>query len=128
MISAALWLMFMRRAIQALDALADEAHVHGLGEQLLALLLSSLMLAGVSRIAPFFHSTRRSEEALRESEHKLKIANQELEDQIHQLQATDQQLRATNQQLRATEQQLRATNNWKPRSNRRERHRLTRVA
>ncbi len=111
LIATALVLMAMRRFVDLYRMLpGDVAHAPDLMVELLGLAISALVVAGVAKIAPLFHSARRAEELVREKEQKLMAANQRLDAQNQQLTAANQQLRATEQQLRAFNQQLTAAN------------------
>jgi PAS domain S-box-containing protein len=72
LISAALFLMVARRSISLHAAFFQtEPSPTSLEVELVALVISVLMVAGIALIAPLFTSASRSEAALRESERKL---------------------------------------------------------
>lgn len=73
LIATAIVLMGVRRSITAFHLLSGNvARPPDLSAELVALVISILMVVGVGCIAPFFRSAHRAEEALQESEHQAR--------------------------------------------------------
>ena len=74
LIATAVFLMAIRRSITLFRLLSgDLAQLPDLTAELVALVISVLMVAGIARIAPLFHAIRQSEEALRGSQERLRL-------------------------------------------------------
>ncbi len=73
LVSAALVLMAIRRCIPLIRMLSGDTAIRpDLNAELVALLISILMVVGISKIAPIFNDRKRAEEALRESEERFR--------------------------------------------------------
>ena len=96
LIAAAVFLMAVRRFITLFRLLSgDLTQPPDLTAELVALVISVLMVAGVARIAPLFHAVRQSEEALRGSQERLRLM---MEQMGAILWTTDNDLRFTSSQ------------------------------
>lgn len=73
LVSAALLLMAVRRSITLIRVLSGDAGIRiDPAAEIVALVISVLMLAGVSMIGPIFMERKKIEQALRESEYRLR--------------------------------------------------------
>ncbi|MCK4340867.1 MAG: PAS domain S-box protein [Phycisphaerae bacterium] len=72
LIAAAILLMAIRRSITLYHVVVEGSpHPADLATELVALVISILMVSGIVWIGPLFHSFKRSEEALRKSEERF---------------------------------------------------------
>ncbi len=83
--AAALFLMGIRRSISFYENLESGAG-HGVSNaELVALLISALMVAAVALIGPLFTATRRAEQELRQSERHARSIEEQLNDAIENI-------------------------------------------
>jgi diguanylate cyclase (GGDEF)-like protein/PAS domain S-box-containing protein len=84
LISAAIFFMGIRRCITlSWLFLGDASHLPDLTFELIGLITSGLMLAGVSMISPLFAAIRRSEEEIQKSEAKYRSLVESTDDSIY---------------------------------------------
>ena len=96
LIATAVFLMAVRRSITLFRLLSGDLTLPpDLTAELVALVISVLMVAGIAWIAPLFHAVRKSEEALRGSEERLGLM---VEQAGAILWTTDSELRFTSSQ------------------------------
>jgi light-regulated signal transduction histidine kinase (bacteriophytochrome) len=99
LISTALLLMAVRRLVSLYLLSTMESAVRvDLANEIVGLLLSTAMLAGILRIEPLFLERLRATEALRASEEDLRRLNQSLEQRV---QGRTAELEASNQEIAA---------------------------
>jgi len=77
-IAAALFLMGVRRSISFYQILQSGSDHAASNAELVALLISALMVAGVALIGPLFTATRRTEKELHQSEHHARSVEEQL--------------------------------------------------
>jgi PAS domain S-box-containing protein len=112
LIAAALFFMAIRRCITLFQAeFLDVPYTTSMSAELVALVISILMLAGVIWIAPLFLSLKRSEEALRKARDELEKrvqertaslteTNQRLEQEIAERKKAERALQESEEQYR----------------------------
>ena len=82
--------MAVRRSITLFRLLSgDLTQPPDLTAELVALVISVLMVAGIARIAPLFHAVRQSEEALQESEEKFRGLVEGLSEALYRMSVPD---------------------------------------
>ncbi|PLX85169.1 MAG: hypothetical protein C0617_05650 [Desulfuromonas sp.] len=83
LISTALGLMALRRGVTLYAVISSGGgHSHDLAAELVAVIISFLMMAGIFAVEPIFRAQRRSEKELRESEAKYRDLFENAEDAI----------------------------------------------
>ncbi len=81
LIAAALMLMALRRCIPLIRMLSGDTMIRlDFNAELTALVISLLMVVGISRIAPIFTERKRAEEALQKSELKYRMLHETMTD------------------------------------------------
>jgi len=79
LIAAAIFLMALRRSITFGRLISgDISHHPDLLAELVALIISVIMVLGIAWIAPLFVSIKRSHEQLQESEARIRILNEQV--------------------------------------------------
>jgi PAS domain S-box-containing protein len=90
LIATAISLMAIRRSITLVRLLSgDVTKPPDLTAELVALVISVLMVAGIARIAPLFHAIRQSEESLRESRERYRRLTENARDMIYRMSLPD---------------------------------------
>jgi len=111
LVAVAVLLMAARRGVSLMRALAENTvHQPDLTAELLALLISFLLLAGIAGISPLFQTLRRNQQALQESESRYRELNRELERRVErrasELAALNETLDDSVASLRDTKEKL----------------------